>query len=231
MVFSCPSKTSLTESELLETYSNGKTQSMLPSSPNGPSDREQNGMLTENTIQGIILSLQNSAVIPNPSNNELYKKKKQELLDNIKSEYCFYDSRYKYALDKLFSLINQSYNNKTSESSSSVQQYLSYTQSLNQRLNDLTQIVNGITDLMLSTTNTLESEMKDIDRQLKEQKDKLAEQNRILSSNQAVTQLNKQMVKFTEQKGKYSNNLLGLYSFLNIVALGLLVYVYKSARD
>jgi uncharacterized membrane protein len=66
---------------------------------------------------------------------------------------------------------------------------------------------------------------------MKEQKKKLDAQNKIITSNQAVTELNKQMVKFTEQKGKYSDNLLGLYSFLNIVALGLLIYVYKSARD
>jgi len=38
------------------------------------------------------------------------------------------------------------------------------------------------------------------------------------------------MVKFSEEKNRYSANLLKLYSFLNVVALGLLVYVYKAAE-
>ena len=66
---------------------------------------------------------------------------------------------------------------------------------------------------------------------MNEEKEKLQKQNKIISSNQATMEINKQMVKFTEQKAKYSNNLLGLYSFLNIVALGILVYVYKSAGE
>ena len=37
------------------------------------------------------------------------------------------------------------------------------------------------------------------------------------------------MVKYTEEKGRYTDNLLKVYSVLNIVVLGLLVYVYKSA--
>ena len=84
---------------------------------------------------------------------------------------------------------------------------------------------------MLLSTSGLETKVQSFDKNMKEQQQKLLAQNKIISSNQSVTELNKQMVKFTEEKAKYSNNLLGLYSFLNIVALGLLVYVYKSARD
>ena len=39
------------------------------------------------------------------------------------------------------------------------------------------------------------------------------------------------MVKYTEEKSRYTNNLLKMYSVLNIVALSLLVYVYKSAGE
>lgn len=40
--------------------------------------------------------------------------------------------------------------------------------------------------------------------------------------------LYKEMEKYSRQKAAYTNNLLGLYSFLNITALGLLVYIYKA---
>jgi len=233
MSFSCPAKTALTDTELSQTFGNGVTQGLLPSSPNGPSDRDENGMLNKNAVQSIIASLKASGVIPaaTSGNSELIVKKQSELLKNVQAEYCFYESRYKYSLEKLFDAINKGYTNNTGDVQATIQKYLASTQALNQRLNDLTQITNGITDDMLASSTNIEADLKAFDKQIKEQHTKLAAQNKVISSNQAVTQINKQMVKFTEQKAKYSDNLLGLYSFLNIVALGLLVYVYKSASD
>ncbi len=225
-------KTAITDSELNQTFMNGVKPGILPSSPPDSSDRDGNGMLNKNTIQSIITSLKGSGVIPaTTATPEVAITKQKELLNDIQLEYCFYEARYKYSLEQLFNAINAGYSNNTSDNQNNIQKYLKSTQALNQRLNDLVQIINGITEDMLSTTSSLESEIKALDKQMKDQKDKLSKQNKIISSNQATKELSKQMVKFTEQKAKYSNNLLGLYSFLNIVALGLLVYVYKSARD
>lgn len=230
---SCPAKTAITDSELNQTFGTGSISGLLPSASPGANDRDGNGMLNVATIQSLISSLKGSGVIPTPklSDPELFMKKQEQLLKNIQDEYCFYEARYKYALDKLFNTINQGYTNNTGDVQTTIQSYLQSTQMLNQRLNDLTQIINGVTEDMLASTTSLEAETKTLDKKMKEEKKKLDAQNKIISSNQAVTELNKQMVKFTEQKAKYSDNLLGLYSFLNIVALGLLVYVYKSSRD
>ena len=231
---SCPAKTAITASELNQIYSNKDKPGILPSSPPGSSDRDGNGMLKDTTIKALISSLKGAGVIPTAkttSNPELFMKKQEELLRNIEAEHCFYEARYKYALEQLFKNINIGYMNNTGDVQSAIKSSLASTQELNKKLNDLTQIINGITDDMLSSTNTLEAETKALDRRMKEQKQKLDAQNKIISSNQAVTELNKQMVKFTEQKADYSNNLLGLYSFMNIVALGLLIYVYKSAGE
>jgi hypothetical protein len=231
---SCPAKTAITDSELNQTYMNKDKPGVLPSSPPSSSDREGNAMLKSTTIKTIVSSLKNSGVIPTATtkgNPEEFMRKQQELLKNIESEYCFYEARYKYALEQLFKNINMGYMNNTGDVQSTIQSKLTSTQVLNQKLNDLTQIINGITEDMLSSTSSLEAETKALDNKMKEQKQKLDAQNKIINSNQAVTELNKQMVKFTEQKAKYSNNLLGLYSFMNIVALGLLIYVYKSARE
>lgn len=228
---SCPAKTALTDNELNQTYGNGTTQGLLPGAPSPTSDRESNGMLKATTVNQIIISLQGSGVIPKPTtaDADTFVKKQQQLLKNVQDEYCFYEARYKYALEKLFDAIQAGYMNNTGDAQTAIKTYLQATQSLNQKLNDLTQIINGVTDDMLKITTTLEQDIKAFDKRISEQQKKLMAQNKIISSNQAVTQLNKQMVKFTEEKAKYSNNLLGLYSFLNIVALGLLVYVYKSA--
>ncbi len=227
---SCPSKTAITDSELGQTFGNGTVHGLLPSSPNGASDRESNGILKKSVVQQIVTSLKGSGIIPSPgNNNDTFSKKQAELLKNIQDEYCFYDARYKYALEKLLEGIQAGYANNTADTQKTVQKYLKFTQDLNQRVNDLIQIINGVSDDMLSTTTTLDADIKAFDKKINEEQKKLMAQSNVISSNQAVTKLNKELVKFTEQKGKYTNNLLGLYSFLNIVALGLLVYVYKSA--
>jgi hypothetical protein len=63
-----------------------------------------------------------------------------------------------------------------------------------------------------------------------ENKDKMEKQGNMIRSNQASSNIQKEMVKYTEEKARYNDNLLKVYSFLNIVALGVLLYVYKAAE-
>lgn len=228
---SCPAQTAITDSELSQAYGNGTQPAILPSTPNGASDREGNGMLKAATVSQIIANLKSTGIIPTatPTNAEAFDKKRAALLASVQAEYCFYDARYKYALQRLLGSIQQAYVANNSTTQTSVQQYLTATQALNQRLNDLVQIINGVTDDMLSTTSNMGSEIQAYSKQMKEQQKKLAHQKEIISSSQAVTKLNKEMVKYTEEKARYSDNLLKLYSVLNIVVLGLLIYVYKSS--
>jgi uncharacterized protein YoxC len=219
-----------TDEELNKIYSNG----LLPSSPPGASDRDANGILKSTTVDMIVKSLKRTGTIPALTNSDDYDtfvKKQETLLKNIKDEYEFYESRYKTALNNLFNTIREGYINNTGDIQFIIQSNLAIVQTLNKKLNDLTQIINGVTEDMLASTTGLEEQIKEFDRRNKEHQRKLQEQNQIITSSQATTELNKRMVKYTEQKAKYSNNLLGLYSFLNVVALGLLVYVYKSSSE
>jgi uncharacterized protein YoxC len=228
---SCPSQTSLTDSDLTATFGNGTIQGLLPSTPNGSSDRDGNGMLQSKVVSNIVSSLVSAGVVPptRTENYDQYIANQATLIKNIQAEYCFYEARYKYSLGRLFSAISAGYADNNTQNQTVIQNYLASTQALNQRLNDLSQITNGVTQYMLSATTDLESEIKKFEAMVKDLQGKLQEQNTIISSSEAVTELNKQMVKFTEEKARRSDNLLSLYSFLNIVALGLLVYVYRSS--
>jgi len=231
MSFTCPAKTALTDSELNQTFGNGVISGLLPSTPNGASDRDGSGILTSTAVQQIVSGLRGSGVIPTPTptNADAYVKKQSDLLKNVQAEYCFYDARYKYSLQKLLQAIQQGYMANTGDTQTTIQKYLTSTQALNQRLNDLVQIVNGVIADMMSSSQDLSTEVQAFNKQISEQKKKLDAQNKILSSNQAAIKLNKEMVKYTEEKGRYTDNLLSLYSLLNIVALGLLVYVYRAS--
>jgi hypothetical protein len=230
---SCPKQTISTDTELSASFDGGRNPGVLPAAPNGSSDRDDKGKLLQTTISTIITNLKNIGVIPSPSGSQpdVFVQKQQALIQNLQAEYCFYESRYKYALDKLFTAISSGYLSGTPENKASVQSYLSKTKMLNIRLNDLTQIMNGITENMLSTSDSIANEIAEFNKRIKMQKEKLDAQNKIINTGEATTNIRKEMVKYNEEKGRYTDNLLNLYSFLNIVALGLLVYVYKAAGN
>ena len=225
----CARASSLTDSELNQGFANG----LLPSTPNGSSDRDGNGMLTANAVSSILQTLKTSNVIPvaTATNAEAYVARQTVFLTNVKAEYCFYDSRYKFCLEKLFSAVRQGYQNNSREAQALVQKYLDLTQRFNQRVNDLTQIMNAITEDGLRASNNISQDIKDFNAKIQEQKKKLTEQYVLITSSQATTNIRKQMVKYTEEKARRSDNLLKMYGFLNIVALGLLVYIYRAVPE
>lgn len=227
----CTAKTSLTDSDLNAQYGDNIKHGLLPSSPYGTSDRSGDGLLLESTLTRAVNSLKSQGVVPDGKKDKSddFIIKQKAFLSSIKDEYCFYDSRYKYALQKLLNSVQQGYQTNVGDVQQSIQTYLQYTQRLNQKVNDLTQIINAITNDMLSGTSEIDKQIKEFNKNIQNKQEQLEKQNKILSSQSAATNLNKEMVKFTEKKNKYTNNLLNLYGFMNIIALGLLVYVYRSS--
>jgi RNase H-fold protein (predicted Holliday junction resolvase) len=119
----------------------------------------------------------------------------------------------------------------TEDTAGAVTKYLNFTQRLNRRLNDLTQVINGVSMQLLDSTTQMEKEIQQFNTKIQSQRTQLQKQNEIITSNEASTKIKQEMVKYTEEKARNSENLLKLYSFLNIVTIGLLVYVYKAAGD
>jgi len=232
MAITCPAKASFTDNELNQTFGDAKVTGVLPATPSSSSDRDSTGMLKATTIAKIITSLKTAGTVPAATTKDTdgYIAKEAEFMKNIQAEYCHYDSRYKYTLEKLFGAIRDGYNSNTADTSTTIQKYLTLSQTLNKRLNDLTQIINGVIEDMLKVTSEMEAEIAAFVKKIQEQQVKLNEQNKIITSGEAAIKIKKEMVKYTEEKARNSTNLLNLYSFLNVVTLGLLVYVYKAAN-
>ena len=232
MSFNCPAQTSLTDTEANATYGAavGANPGLLGSSA---SDRDSQGMLSATALSQMVASLKNASVIPiaTTGNADAYVAKVGTFLSAVQAEYCFYESRYKYALDKLINAVRQGYITNTAEAQSQIKKYLELTQTLNKKLNDFTQIVNRVTEDILTASDTLNAEVQVFNKKIQDQRVLLDQQNKIITSGEAAITIRKEMVKFTEEKARNSDNLLKLYGFLNVVVLGLLVYVYKAASD
>lgn len=236
MALACPESASFVDSELNQLYGDGKAQSLIPATQIPASDREANGALTTKALDGILAHLKSTGIVPSvqgksEASGDAFQKKQAALLKSVQSEYCFYYSRYKYALLKLLEAIQQGYAQSTPDKKQILEKYLTFTQSLNQKLNDLVQIMDAVTHDITATTTSMDSEIQKVNQTLQQQKDKLAQQQKVIASGEATKKLNREMVRYTEEKARYTDNLLTLYSALNIVALGLLLYVYKSSPN
>jgi hypothetical protein len=230
MSFTCPVESNIAPNQLTSTYSG--ENALLPSSIL-PTDRDGNGMLKSSMMSDWILRLEGMGVIPSAKSltASVYVSKITKLLDVAQKEYCFYESRYRASLQYLFTSIRNASVNNSAEAKQTIDIRLQMTQTLNRRVNDLIQIINAITEKMMKSSDTLQKEIEDFNKNLRLQRDKLEEQNKIIQSNEAKMHLQKEMVKYSEEKARYTDNLLKMYSFLNIVAFGLLIYIYKAAGD
>lgn len=234
MSFTCPVESNIAVNQLDTTFTGaGDGKNILPSSISTTDRDSKTGLLKDSALTDYIQRLERNGIIPdNKTTSSLtYVTKVKEFLQNAKSEYCFYDSRYRASLQYLFTAIRDTATNSTDEAKQVVDTRLQITQRLNRKVNDIVQIMNGITQKMMKSSDTLQAQIAEFNKNLRTKSERLEKQNQIIQSNEASMKLHKSMVQYTEEKARYSDNLLKMYSFLNIVALGLLVYVYKAAGD
>lgn len=233
MAFCTSATSAFTDAELDANYS--ATPTLSPDVLPGPNDRTET-LLNSSYLSSYMNTLKNvRKIVPaHPANGADSETIKQyvdglnTLKDNARAEYCYYFVRYRYAISQLFTNIA----NATAGSTSSQQlidTLLNRAIRLNRRLTDLTQIVNAITVDQYTTAQTLDTQINNLNGELGEQFEKLQNQANILRSEAPTVEIKKRMVEYTKEKAKSQNNLLSLYFFLDVVALGILFYVYKAA--
>lgn len=226
-----------TATDLNATYSNvDNTPAILPYVK--PEMHDSNGILKVSAISDLIRTLKSANALPVLSNDKQtdttsvnqYEQAIKTFMTNAQTEYNFYNTRYKIALEKLFSSIRNGYPTPSDDNKSAVTQSLRYAKELNIKLNDLVQILKGASDDMVASSNDMQAKIKKMNEDVSHIKTQLNRQGEIIKSSQGVTKINKEMMKYTEEKGRYTDNLLKMYSFLNIVTFGLLIYIYRAAN-
>lgn len=151
-------------------------------------------------------------------------------MQSIKDEFCFNYVRYSYALDRLFQLLTTTATAGalTSQQQRDLQSRLNTALKYNNSLNDLIQITNYIAQRRAIEMRTQNAEINSMNQSIESSFSTLAEHNRILKEKDALANLRKRMVEFSQEKNLSASNLLSLYGFLNLVALGLLFYIYRT---
>lgn len=231
---------SFTDSDLTADYAVGGQSGLLVGANLSAAAREDNGLLTPQAVTAAVQSLITAGLVPVPptgadaTNQEriqVFMRKDKTFLEDVKREYCFYDSRYKYSLRQLIGKLQAGYTDSNSQSQALIKKYLQFSQTLNRKLNDLTQIVSGITQSRVEATQGRASDIQGLSSQMEQRSKLLAKQGKVLATEEGAANLYKDMTRYTKQKVDTTNNLLALYSFLNITALGLLFYLYSAMSE
>jgi len=199
-------------------------------------NREATGILSNVALNKIITNLQlcNDKLPKNTTENQACIDKDALFTTNIKDEYTYYYALYSFTIRRLMNALTNQQSSAwtgTAGQNNAVNSYKAAAIKLNMRINDITQIVDAVSKKQRTSNITnLTDALNADDQNLQAQSAKLIRQRELLSNkNQDNMVLMKEMEEYSRQKAKYHNNLLMLYSFLNITAIGLLFYVYRSA--
>jgi hypothetical protein len=233
-----PAPSTYTTSELQAPFAG----SVLPSGPSRTPDR----LITQDSLNAHIASLKSAGVIPtrpimeqlpsgtdaNDPNTPLarYIQADNVFLNKIKTEFCFYEGRYRVALTTLLDNVASASLPSAAVANSQAQFeiYLPITKKLNEKLNDITQIANAVAIERYRLSRSDNTDINKINADLASRADELKAQQKILSSDVSKAELHKRMVDYTKEKNNATTNLLTLYAVLNIVAIGALVILART---
>jgi hypothetical protein len=206
--------------------------------------RETDGLLKSTTLTGGTTGYPNGLIkdlnicirdkLPSDFTNASIDKCNVDdtvFIQGVQYEYAYYYARYLYAIQKMSAALQctdsmfGTYNRRDA-----IKKYTEAAIILNMMVNDIIYTMDQISQARTNEDiSTLTTKLNAADRGLAEQSMKLQKQRELLmSSGQNKMLLHKEMETYSRQKARYHNNMLMLYSFLNITALGLLFYVYRS---
>lgn len=146
----------------------------------------------------------------------------KQLFRDLKNEYCHYQSRYNYVLGKFLTSIT------TSGQSATVPGYLTKTILLNRRLNALLEIMDYLGRQRVDYVNAQSALIDATGDQISKDMGTLQSQAEALNGKKAILETQQEMMRFTLEKNNNIRNQISLWASLNIMALGVIFYVYRQ---
>jgi hypothetical protein len=228
----------ITDSNYNNSYSSTGKTSCLPNGGSGFSTSE-NGVVNTATVDAHVVTLlsKKNAVAPDvllPRDTrpaQQYATNSAALRQDILNEYCFYYKRYIYILNDILMIaattnknnLNSDYTTKKSN-----------TELLNSKLNQILQILQSLNNSRVNSLKSyynIDKGINQLNSELDTTRQQLIEHSRILKNASMEKDIKGAMVDYTIEKNSSSRNLLAIYGFMNIVAISLIFYLYRSVKN
>jgi len=232
-VMTCPTidpNSTQTNDFLLQVWNNanggsGVMSDNLPVDPN-------TGLITAASIATQVQTLINNGTIPmgKPDSKGNYDMdalmtSDGQLYANLQAEFCWYESRYLYALNQFL----QAATLRQATDAGPANTLLATTQKLNKRANSVLQIISYLAQTRVSNIMSSKTGIDNLNTDINNKLAQLQAGYALLNKDDALLTTQKEMVRYTEEKNKYTNNRIAVWTALNILALGAIFYVYQKA--
>lgn len=188
-----------------------------------------NSLLTTGKIpQTPTIQVATSAAAGSTTTSELdliaYQRNDKVMYENFKSEYCYYEQRYKFALKTFL----EKSTSRSGDDNAQAQTYLTVTIKLNRTLNSLVEIMNYIATVRVGKTNEYTQSINTINEQIEQNRIQLQTTYTKLNQDRTGLTVQKEMVEYTQEKNRNVTNQISMWAALNVLAFATIFYVYRS---
>ena len=192
------------------------------SAPDLPID-DNTQRISATALQSHISNLMSKGLVP----GELGSFDEQIAADKkfyaaVRSEYCFYEARYVAALTQFVNIVSSPTGGDTAA-------LLAQTVALNRRLNSLLEVINAVGNERARRVDARGAEIVAANAKVQEKLAVLASQKAFLESGDTVTKTQLEMTRYSAEKNHALNIQIMFFVALNVVALGTVLTVYRSA--
>lgn len=153
-----------------------------------------------------------------------------DLLYSLQYEYCFYAKILNTLQNDFINIQNTQTSEQYTGSDKDEQLRLivNNMSSVRLRMNDLVEVAGYVGNAQTNQMSALTQRVNQFVTSTKTHVDELNANALKLFAKDKETGLRSRQLEFSEEKNAYANQLLALYGFANLIALGLLFYIYKS---
>lgn len=153
-----------------------------------------------------------------------------DLLYSLKYEFCFYLSVYKILLSDYITLQNTAISTTYTQDmkNAEIMKVVNNLSATRLRLNDIIEIASYIGTKQTAEMSGMSANINQFLQSTSETVTALDANASVLRNNNKDANLRMRQLDYSEEKNAYANQLLAMYGFANLIALGLLFYIYKS---
>ncbi len=198
--------------------------------PNGVSSADiamddKTHRINDAALQSYVANLISTGKVP----GEMSDMTKQVTADKafyeaVQSEYCFYESRYKVALQNFLMVVSD----PRGAGNTVIQKDLQIVIGLNRRLNSLLEVIMAVSNDRARKVQARESDILAANKTIQGQVAVLRTQREFLQSSDVRTRTQEEMMRYSAEKNRAMSNQIMFFVALNVVALGTIFTVYQG---
>jgi hypothetical protein len=193
--------------------------------------RSADGTLTGEAVKAYIDRLRGAKLVPEnvavdaaPDVIAKFAAADEAALKAIRDEYCYIRSRYEYCVRRF---IEGAYSAGSGSTVTNYDTWIDSARILVVRLLDILTLIVALKDDRATTYASKSAAAEAAAATAKISM--LLSQKKDLNDPDSAKKLYSKMVEYTTEKNKANSNLIALYSGLNLVALGMLFYIYRAS--